>query len=295
MVSDLSNIIKEELANTLEQLLSKKFLVNEVTKANKDNISSAQSIEVSIKFTFSSKESMWKFYVPTSAATNFEYLMLGGMGDLKEHIDDEIADAINEIISNVSGSIATSVNAQGFPDISSLKSEVLSSSIVDIDSINFDSETYEFLLSMDDESTSVLINFDDSILPFIPGITGKEVAAPVETTLTPQVEAIDLSSEAGSVASLLSETSAKNLKLLFDIKLRLSVRLGKKIFLLKDILRWDIGEIIELEQMVNEPLEILVNGVKIGEGEAVIVEGKFGLKIKSIGSEITRLNQIGLG
>ena len=66
-------------------------------------------------------------------------------------------------------------------------------------------------------------------------------------------------------------------------------------FLLKDILRWDIGEIIELEQMVNEPLEILVNGVKIGEGEAVIVEGKFGLKIKSIGSESLRLNQIGLG
>ena len=47
---------------------------------------------------------------------------------------------------------------------------------------------------------------------------------------------------------------------------------------MKDILRWDVGEIIELEQMVNEPLEILVNGVKIGEGEAVIVEGKLDLK-----------------
>ena len=46
--------------------------------------------------------------------------------------------------------------------------------------------------------------------------------------------------------------------------------------------------------MVNEPLEILVNGVKIGEGEAVIVEGKFGLKIKKIGNEDFRLNQIGL-
>lgn len=34
--------------------------------------------------------------------------------------------------------------------------------------------------------------------------------------------------------------------------------------------------------MVNEPLEILVNGIKIGEGEAVIVEGKFGLKVKKI-------------
>jgi len=75
----------------------------------------------------------------------------------------------------------------------------------------------------------------------------------------------------------------KNLELLYNVKLKLSVRLGTKVVLLKDILRWDVGEIIELEQMVNEPLEILVNGVKIGEGEAVIVEGKFGLKIKKIG------------
>lgn len=84
------------------------------------------------------------------------------------------------------------------------------------------------------------------------------------------------------------------MELLYDIKLKLSVRLGTKIVLLKDILRWDVGEIIELEQMVNEPLEVLVNGVKIGEGEAVIVEGKFGLKIKRIGNEDLRLSQIGL-
>ncbi len=35
--------------------------------------------------------------------------------------------------------------------------------------------------------------------------------------------------------------------------------------------------------MTNEPLEILVNGVVIGAGEAVIVDGKFGVKIKNIG------------
>ena len=86
----------------------------------------------------------------------------------------------------------------------------------------------------------------------------------------------------------------KNLELLYNVKLKLSVRLGTKVVLLKDILRWDVGEIIELEQMVNEPLEILINGIKIGEGEAVIVEGKFGLKIKKIGNEDFRLNQIGL-
>ena len=46
--------------------------------------------------------------------------------------------------------------------------------------------------------------------------------------------------------------------------------------------------------MVNEPLEVLVNGIKIGEGEAVIVEGKFGLKIKKIGNEDLKLSHIGL-
>ena len=302
MASDLSNIIKEELSNTLEQLLSKSFTINSAKKAVASDISSTQSIEVAITFSFKDQVSNWKFYIPTSSATKFEYLMLGGMGDLKEHIDDEIADAINEIISNVCGSISTSINAQGFDDIGSIKSEVLKSSIIEISALPFGDNTFDFDISMDDEKVSVLINFDDVILPFISEITGKEVEktlGTVENTASSTAPATEapsaLSSEVSSVAALLNDTSAKNLKLLFEIKLRLSVRLGRKIFLLKDILRWDIGEIIELEQMVNEPLEILVNGIKIGEGEAVIVEGKFGLKIKNIGNEMTRLSQIGLG
>lgn len=56
----------------------------------------------------------------------------------------------------------------------------------------------------------------------------------------------------------------------------------------------ELLQLIEFEQMVNEPLEILINGVKIGEGEAVIVEGKFGLKIKKIINEDLKLDKIGL-
>ena len=296
MASDLSNIIKEELSNTLEQLLSKSITITSTKNAVASDISSTQSIEVAIKFSFKDQVSNWKFYIPTSSATKFEYLMLGGMGDLKEHIDDEIADAINEIISNVCGSISTSINAQGFDDIGSIKSEVLKSSIIEISALPFGDNTFDFDISMDDEKVSVLINFDDVILPFIAEITGNTIETDENTASSAAAAEAPsaLSSEVSSVAALLNDTSAKNLKLLFDIKLRLSVRLGRKIFLLKDILRWDIGEIIELEQMVNEPLEILVNGIKIGEGEAVIVEGRFGLKIKNIGNEMTRLSQIGL-
>ncbi len=305
MASDLSNIIKEEIATTLEQLLSMKTSVETTSKTDVDSLESAQAIEVGVKFEFKNLTSTWRMFIPTITATKFEYFMLGGMGDLKEYIDDETLDAVGEIVSNICGSITTSINAQGYEDLGSTKFESLASEIVNEDKIKNSGNLYTISLMMDNDSLPIYISFDNLILPFIYGITGIEIQNAPKTTAVeqtsfagvPVTNSINpvLNDELSGLVSLLGEDSITNLKLLFDIKLKLSVRLGSKIFLLKDILRWDIGEIIELEQMVNEPLEILVNGVKIGEGEAVIVEGKFGLKIKKIGSEQSRLAQISLG
>jgi len=282
LASDLSNIFKDELSNTLEQLLSKSSQVETVSELNAQAFSSTQVIEGSVKFEFNDITSTWNFYIPTISATKFEYLMLGGMGDLKEHIDDEIADAVNEIVSNICGSFCTSVNAQGFPDISSIKSEVKSSTIQEGEILSSASNAYEFTLSLDEDKLPIIVSFDEIILPYISVITGKESAP------SPEVSKESVKHETPINTSNIQ--TPKNLELLYNVKLKLSVRLGTKIVLLKDILRWDIGEIIELEQMVNEPLEILVNGIKIGEGEAVIVEGKFGLKIKNIGNDSFKLN-----
>jgi len=300
LASDLSNILRDELSNTLEQLLSQTTKCESVEKADFSKIDSSQCVEIDVKFEFKGMVSNWNFFIPTSSAARFEYLMLGGTGDLKEHIDDEITDAVNEIVSNICGSISTSTNAQGFPDISGLKHEILGSKIIECSDKKSDNKTYSFKLSLDGKISEVIISFDDIMLPFLSGITGSEIIESIPTGSADGAQdnsilnGSSLPSTSG-IDSLLSEESSKNLKLLFDIKLKLSVRLGTKLFLLKDILKWDIGEIIELEQMVNEPLDILVNGIKIGEGEAVIVEGKFGLKIKNIGNDSSRLSQIGLG
>lgn len=287
MASDLSNILKEELSNTLEQLLSKSSQVESVGSLVAENFDSTQMIECLVKFDFKGVSSNITFYVPTLTATKFEYLMLGGMGDLKEHLDDEVTDAINEIISNICGSFCTSVNAQGLADIGSIKSEVKSSSIIEGSILSNQQNIYEMTLSLDNEKMAIVVSFDGIVQPFFSSITGV-----VSTDLEVKNEVLPISNSISS--SQHSVQLPKNLELLYNIKLKLSVRLGTKVVLLKDILRWDVGEIIELEQMVNEPLEILVNGVQIGVGEAVIVEGKFGLKIKKIGHEDSRLNQIGL-
>ncbi|MDN5126052.1 FliM/FliN family flagellar motor switch protein [Aliarcobacter butzleri] len=288
MASDLSNILKSELANTLEQLLSKKTKVDSIEKFKNDT-NLTQLIECNVKLDMKGLSSRIHFYIPAVSATKFEYLMLGGMGELKEAIDDETTDAINEIVSNICGSFSTLVNAQGLSDVGSIKSEIKSTIKVENSVLSAKDDAYEFTISLDDEKYRIIVVFDKLLLPYFSAITGIYQEEPKVQV----VPSAPVSNNTGSSNSSVTPTS-KNLELLYNVKLKLSVRLGTKIVLLKDILRWDVGEIIELEQMVNEPLEILINGVKIGEGEAVIVEGKFGLKIKRIINEDFQIDKIGL-
>ena len=288
MASDLSNVFKNELSNTLEQLLGKKAKISETKKLD-DIFESSSFIEADVKFDIKGLSSAIVFYIPTISATKFEYLMLGGMGDLKEDIDDETTDAVNEIVSNICGSFCTASNAQGMPDIVGMKSEIKGTKKIEKSALS-GKEIYLFNISLEEDATPILISFEKTFSPFFSLITGVNDEKPVVST--PAAPAAPTITQNQSIVGV--PNPSKNLELLYNVRLKLSVRLGTKIVLLKDILRWDVGEIIELEQMVNEPLEILINGVKIGEGEAVIVEGKFGLKIKKIINEDFKIDKIGL-
>ena len=288
MASDLSNVFKNELSNTLEQLLGKKAKISETKKLD-DIFESSSFIEADVKFDIKGLSSAIVFYIPTISATKFEYLMLGGMGDLKEDIDDETTDAVNEIVSNICGSFCTASNAQGMPDIVGMKSEIKGTKKVEKSALS-GKEIYLFNISLEEDATPILISFEKTFSPFFSLITGVNDEKPVVST--PPAPAAPTITQNQSIVGV--PNPSKNLELLYNVRLKLSVRLGTKIVLLKDILRWDVGEIIELEQMVNEPLEILINGVKIGEGEAEIVEGKFGLTIKKIINEDLKLDKIGL-
>ena len=288
MASDLSNVFKNELSNTLEQLLGKKAKISETKKLD-DIFESSSFIEADVRFDIKGLSSAIVFYIPTISATKFEYLMLGGMGDLKEDIDDETTDAVNEIVSNICGSFCTASNAQGMPDIVGMKSEIKGTKKVEKSALS-GKDIYLFNISLEEDATPILISFEKTFSPFFSLITGVNDEKPVVSTPTAPVAPTITQTQ--SIVGV--PNPSKNLELLYNVRLKLSVRLGTKIVLLKDILRWDVGEIIELEQMVNEPLEILINGVKIGEGEAVIVEGKFGLKIKKIINEDLKLDKIGL-
>lgn len=275
MASDISNIIKSEISSTLESLLSASSNVEEVVLVSSDELDDTQCVTTSVSFSFSGKTSEWNYFIPSAAATQFEYLMLGGVTDLKDTIDDEITDAVKEIISTISGSICTSVNAQGFADVSGIKSTLGDSSVIAISERTNTYKIYKFIVKLNDDNLELYIAFDDNFTTFVESLTNDRPAE--------EINSLDNEKSTSIISSLLGEESVDNLRLLFDIKMRLSVRLGTKVCLLRDVISWDIGEIIELSQMTSEPLDILVNGVVIGSGEAIIVDGKFGVKIKHIG------------
>ena len=74
-----------------------------------------------------------------------------------------------------------------------------------------------------------------------------------------------------------SGNTPKNLDLLLDIDIPISVRMGSAKLFLKDILGLGPGNIVELEQNADDPIELAINDKVIARGEVVIVDGNFGL------------------
>ena len=70
--------------------------------------------------------------------------------------------------------------------------------------------------------------------------------------------------------------------LLAEVELEVTVELGRRRLPLADILRLTTGSVIELEKLVGEPLEVYANGRLIAEGEAVVIDEQFGIRITSL-------------
>ena len=79
-----------------------------------------------------------------------------------------------------------------------------------------------------------------------------------------------------------------NFHLLAEVELEVTVELGRRKLPLADVLRLTTGSVIELENLVGEPLEVYANGRLIAEGEAVVIDEQFGIRITRLASDRQR-------
>ncbi len=110
----------------------------------------------------------------------------------------------------------------------------------------------------------------------------------------PQVQPVEVQQPqfASFEQSNLTQNESRNLNLLLDIPLQVTVELGRTKRTVKDILELTSGSIIELDKLAGEPVDILVNNRHIAKGEVVVIDENFGVRITDILSQAQRIHNL---
>jgi flagellar motor switch protein FliN/FliY len=80
-----------------------------------------------------------------------------------------------------------------------------------------------------------------------------------------------------------------NLNLILDVAVTLTLEVGRTRMPVRELLQLAPGAIVELDRLAGEPLDVLVNGVRIARGEVVVVNDKFGIRLTDVVSATERM------
>jgi flagellar motor switch protein FliN len=83
------------------------------------------------------------------------------------------------------------------------------------------------------------------------------------------------------------------LDMILDIPVQITAELGRTKLTIKNLLQLAHGSVVELDAMAGEPLDILVNGTLIAQGEVVVVNEKFGIRLTDIITPAERMRKLG--
>ncbi len=87
-------------------------------------------------------------------------------------------------------------------------------------------------------------------------------------------------------------SAGNDINMILDIPVQLTVELGRTRIPIKNILQLAQGSVVELEAMAGEPMDVLVNGYLIAQGEVVVVNEKFGIRLTDIVTPSERMRRL---
>jgi len=87
-------------------------------------------------------------------------------------------------------------------------------------------------------------------------------------------------------------SQARELEMIMDIPVKLTVELGRTKLTIKQLLELAQGSVIELQGLAGEPMDILINGYLIAQGEVVVIEDKYGIRVTEIITPSERIHKL---
>ena len=317
IVGEVGNISMSTAATTLSSILNRQVMI---TTPRVSCVSFRQIIEecsipkivTGIEFKEGLKGQNL-LMVDVKDATIIADLMMGGDGtggnDTFTDLElSAVAEAMNQMIGSASTSMATMLGKQ--IDILPPEVEVWDSEDnIDIGKFNLDDRICKIAFDL---TVSGLIQSE--IMQVFTGDTVEEITkimlGDMETTVEPEPvvqeeeppitikeEPVKKVEVQKPVFQPLTPSSSdgntpRNLDLIMDVPLEFSVVLGKSKKTIKEILSFTNGSVVELNKLADEPLEIYVNGKLIAQGEVVVINENFGIRITNILTKEQRVQNL---
>ncbi len=283
-MSDFIKLFQDEVINTINSMVGQAPTLELKEEQTLSIVSNIIPPIVLVKITISGDvDASAMVALPPNLGASLSDLMMGEEETTdREDVNEDDLDATKEIVSTIFGTIGSVLSSQNeLPKISF--------SIDDIEFVNNEDEValdtfskmYIYRFSMGTISSLLMFIIDEKLENKLFGTQEELLSPSLDTMGSNDNPDVQLNSE-----------EINNISLIMDVKLPIRVRIGKKKMLLKDVLNMDIGSVIELNQLANDPLDILVDNHVIAQGEVVIVDGNFGIQITSIGTKRERLSQL---
>lgn len=280
MMNEFAKIIVQETIATIEGLTGS---APEVSFRGEENAGSAalKSPLAFLKMSVGGGSGNASMALPATLGSAIADLMLGGEGNSSEEMSEDDLDATKEIISNIVGAIGTSLASQKEIPKLSFSPEKIELFTTDNAPLADYAKILSFDFRLNDLQDEFYFIVDSAFIGNFDKDSG-ESTAPSTSAPAPSAPP----------SANLSSGEMKNISMIMDVHLPVKVRIGQKRMLLKDVIAMDIGSVVELNQLANDPLEILVDNKVIAKGEVVIVDGNFGIQITEIGTKHERLEQL---
>lgn len=281
-INSFANLLSEIFSNSFSSLLGKSFQfhVESVAEGELNDI----ALEYMGQTLINIKESLngidGGILIDTLTITGFADLMLMGSGEGVQELNDDLKDAIKELINQT-------ISAMNIPFSDEFKKKV-AFGVISVDTL-LDTSSYVGNILIFDMSGS----FDGKNVKFkvffssqLKNLIMVENSEDDDFDFSPEVTAVN------PMPKQQKSYGGKNIDLLLDVEVPVSIRIGSTKMFLKDIVSLSPGNIVELDEYAEEPVVVMVNNKPIAKGEVVIVDGYFGVRIKEIISKEERIKKL---
>ncbi|HJE66745.1 MAG TPA: flagellar motor switch protein FliY [Campylobacter avium] len=277
MINDFLKIFTNEATSTLEGLSGKSVEFGEYQEFDVSEQDTMKPPLVSAIFNVGSNGKFGLLASSVLMSAIGEWMMGEENISRNDQLNSDEMDAAKEAILNIISAFSTTLGAQKEIPKMEFKLEKCDFIADNLDLKGF-VKLYFFDVKISDLSENIAVVLDQSLYSILSSSDDGFMSAD--------------SLDEYDAEQKVSAGNLRNMNLIMDVRLPIRVRIGNKKMLLKDVLTMDIGSVVELNQLANDPLEILVGDKRIAYGEVVIVDGNFGIQITEIGTKKERLEQL---